>query len=293
MPLLSLCSTNYNTEPVTRRSLESVLRQVRGFDYEIVIVDSESDDGSYEALLSLRDSAPLVLERRRCSRGVGRNLAFERSRGEYVVTFDLDTLYNEDWGRLLRWVLRNHITFGLSAVLSQFYPRGALEAVGGWRDFQYWEDVDLWARLAAKGLYRTYPMVCGENLKRTPGRNRIAKAGRLYARCRDKVATTDWIPFGLYWRGYRAFLQRSGKARHAYHFAVFLAAYLPGLRKRARMYPTLGLRPSILVDRSFSLDLGLVPPESLAPSLTSYDTYEGCESALDRGDLGFLPGTYD
>jgi hypothetical protein len=41
------------------------------------------------------------------------------------------------------------------------------------------------------------------------------------------------------------------------------------------------------------LDARLVPPERLVPQMTAYDTLAGCEESLRRGDLGFLPGTYD
>ena len=292
MTQISFCSTNYNTSDVTRESLESVLGHAQGIEHEVVIVDNFSDDGSYEALKSFAPSVPLILEQHRCTRGRGRQIAFARSRGEYVVTFDLDTVYNEDWGRLLRWVLDTRIPFGLSAQFSQFYPREALAQVGGWRDLQYWEDVDLWARLAAIGRYRTYPVICGENRKRVPGRTPVAKALRLYARARDKIALADWIPFRLYFQGYLALLRSSQRSRTAYPLGVLLPAYVAGRRKRGRLYPE-GKGPSVLADPRLFLDVRLVPSERLVPLTTEYDTLAGCEGALERGDLGFLPGTYD
>jgi len=135
MPLISLCATNYNTDPVALRSLESVLPWSDGLDREVVIVDNFSNDGSYEALASYSAPVPMRLARRRCSRGTGRQLAYEMAQGDLIVIFDLDTVYNEKWGQLLRWVVTNRIPFMLDAVYSHFYPRGVLEQVGGWRNF--------------------------------------------------------------------------------------------------------------------------------------------------------------
>ena len=289
MPRISLCSTNYNTYPITRRSLESVLASIDGLDCEVVVVDNFSDDGSYEALMSHPKSVPILLERRRCSRGMGRQRAYQMSRGDYIVTFDLDTIYNDRWARLLRWVIANEIPFGLSAVFSQFYPRPALRQVGGWRDFQYWEDVDLWVRLAARGLYRTYPVVCGDNLKRLIAGNALSKWARLYARYRDKIAIADWIPFRLYWEAYLALLRNP---RNLYYLSIFFPGYLAGRYKRSRLC-TDPYDPSVLLSPSLPIDCGLVRNEELILATSPYDTTLGCREALARGDFGFLPGTYD
>ena len=289
MPLLSLCATNYRTHPVTGRSLDSIVSQVSNLDCEIVVVDNFSEDGSYETLTSYRAPVPIRVVQMRCSRGVGRQLAFRMSRGEYVVTFDLDTVYNRNWGKLLRALIERPVPFAVTTVYSQFYPRRVLEAVGGWRSFQYWEDVDLWIRLAARGVYRTYPMITGENLKRTPGRDRVEKILRLYARCRDKVAVADWIPFRLYAGGYLSLLRRP---RLFYHFSIFLLGYAAGRIKRYRLcgsdYDT-----GLVRNKSLEVDCGIVPRKELASSTSPYNTTEGCEEALRRGVVGFLPGTYD
>ena len=288
-PLVSLCSTNYNTAPVTRESMDSVLRHIADLEFEIVVVDNFSEDGSYQALAAYAASVPIRLVQRRCSRGVGRETAFELSRGDYVVTFDLDTVYNADWGRLLRWAIRNRIEFGLSSVYSQVYPRSVLKAVGGWRDFQYWEDVDLWVRLANKTLYKTYPMVCGDNRKGVPGRGRPEKAIRMYARIRDKIAVADWIPFRLYAGAYLVLLRQP---KFLYHLGIFLPAYVTGRVKRWQMCRD-SYDASILQDPALEIDCGLVPTNALLPARTPYDSTEGCEEALAREDVRFLPGMYD
>lgn len=291
-PLVSFCSTNFNTSPITQRSIESILDKLGDFSWEMVVVDNFSSDGSFETLQSLQDSFPLVLDRFHCTRGRGRQRALELSKGEIIVTFDLDTVYNEGWARLLQWVVSKRAPYGISAVYSQFYPRGALTKAGGWRDLQYWEDVDLWVRLASIGMYRTYPLVCGENFKRVGGRGRLEKAMRLYAKYRDKVATTPHIPFSLYWQGFLLFLASSRKARFVYYLTIFVPAFVSGKRKNRRLQLDVH-RTSVLLDPALRSDLGFVPEEQLQPHVSQYDTLDGCREALAKGDIGFIPGTYD
>jgi len=292
-PLISFNTTNYNTAPITRQSLESVLAAVRGLDYELVCTDNFSDDGSWEVLSEYRDRGyPFTLVRMRCGRGLGRRVALQRTRGDIVVMFDLDTVYNEDWQRLFRWYLENRPPYALIATYSGFYPKAALDAVDGWRDFQYWEDVDLWIRLAVKGLWRTYPMQCGENFKRVP-QGFQKKTPRLYAKMRDTVAVTKWIPFRLYWKGYsRLFPWRKSLSRALYYRALLLAAFLPGRYRRWR-YCRRDYRPEAMLAPEWYVDLRLVTPDRLRPFLTRYDTREGVLQAAAEGDFRFLPGTYD
>jgi len=286
---LSLCATNYNSHPITAKSVASVVDLTSDLDREVVIVDNFSQDGSFEILETLSLDCPLRVIRQQSSRGEGRQIAFENSRGRHVATFDLDTVYNENWGRLVHWAVTTGIDFGLSCVYSQVYPRELLAKVGGWRGFQYWEDVDLWIRLAGLRAYRTYPLVCGENFKRVPGRSPLERALRLYAKCRDKVAIADWIPLSLYIRGYRAIPWGRGRMRQV---VVFLPAFLSGKIKRKRLsgpsYDTSMVRTS-----SINIDIGLVPSSRLVDTNSPYNSTEGCRLALERGDLGFLPGAYD
>ncbi len=289
VPLISLCSTNYNTNRVALRSLESVLRHSDGLDREVVIVDNFSTDGSYEALSTYRGSAPLRLLRCHCSRGLGRQLAFQRSSGEYIVTFDLDTIYNSNWGQLVRWAVANQLSFELEAVLCQIFPRSVIEQVGGWRDLLSWEDLDLSIRLAAKGLYRDYPLVCGDNQKRRLTTNAGSRWLRFYRNYRDSIAIRCWIPLKLYLRGYAALRRRDRNA--LFFLSVFAPAFLAGLRKRKHFgdvydYFSICMNPSVRVD------CGIVPPEELRYAWR-YGTRAICENALNEGDLEFLPSTYE
>jgi len=162
----SICTTVYNGAPRLRASLDSLLKYINLEEFEIVIVDSESTDGTQEILKEYASKYPnfKVIEKR-CKRGRGRQIAFENSEGEYIIQVDLDTIYYPQWWEFIRayekWNGKGK--YALQAVYSGIYPRHLLEKVGGWRDLQWAEDWDLWWRLIEINAFKWYPLVTGEN----------------------------------------------------------------------------------------------------------------------------------
>ena len=143
-------------------SLDSMLRQIDE-QFEVIVVDSLSRDGSRSILRKRAAVGQIRLIERKCSRGAGRQIAFENSVGEFVIAhvdmdnfylprlMDLVQLYHSHFeGLLLRVDNRKDEGAG-SLTLS---TRSLLEQLGGWNDLQVGEDWDLWRRAAERSLYR-------------------------------------------------------------------------------------------------------------------------------------------
>ena len=289
--------TNYNTADVIERCFDSILNALDAIDYEIIVVDNMSGDGSFEWLAMLSRQNPRVrLIRKRCLRGMGWQTAFRASSAPTIAIAACDTVYNDAWRRLIARFLEERFSFGIIAVLGEVYPRGELDSVGGWRNLQYWEDVDLRARLASIGSLRIYPVVCGQNLKRTPASNRTEQIYRLYRKIHDKILVATWIPARFYLVGYaRAILRQGGTrafVRLPYYLSILTLAILVA-RAQRRGFQARGVDARILNAKNYAIDLGLVPRQELAAATSQYDSFEGCRDALARGDFGFLPGFYD
>jgi dolichol-phosphate mannosyltransferase len=96
-PLLSIIVPAYNEAENIPRLLERVHRALQGINYEIVIVDDGSFDGTSEAALASARSlgAPLVLIRLERNRGKIEALrtGIERARGRYLAFLDADLEY--------------------------------------------------------------------------------------------------------------------------------------------------------------------------------------------------------
>ena len=161
---ISICTTVYNNAPRLRASLKSIIDNLRGIDFEMVVVDNWSTDGTWE-ILKNTELENMILIRERCSRGRGRQIAFENSSGKYIVPVDLDVVYYPVWRKFidayLSWEHRDR--YAVLAWYTGIYPRALLERVGGWRDLQMAEDWDLAWRLIEIGALKWYPLVTGEN----------------------------------------------------------------------------------------------------------------------------------
>jgi hypothetical protein len=155
-----LCSNDVET---VRQSIESVLELSRHHRVEVIVVDNESDDGSQKALQRFTRDGVITLIEKKCNRGDGRELAFQTSKGDYILShMDCDDVF--DSGGLNSLIVSYHTGFEGKALMTKkvdsaeasnitIAPRSVLEKVGGWRSLNWGEDWDLWARLANVGLY--------------------------------------------------------------------------------------------------------------------------------------------
>jgi len=159
-----LCS---NDSKNLEQSISSLSELSIAKESEIVITDNLSKDGSQVLLRRLlkRGLISKVIERR-CSRGMGRQLAFAGSSGDYVLChLDCDDIFNP---KGLDELVRQYHTMyeGFMAMTKKLKggssnitiaPRELLNRLGGWRDINWMEDWDLWERAATAGMYVNYP----------------------------------------------------------------------------------------------------------------------------------------
>ena len=91
----------FNAIESLKEALDSIKNQSFIGDYEVLLINDASNDGSYElalgesknySKLSLLDTkSPLPL-----GPGFARNMALKEARGEYIVFLDADDLLEED-----------------------------------------------------------------------------------------------------------------------------------------------------------------------------------------------------
>ena len=88
MPRVSVITPVYNGARTIARAIESVLAQSFR-DFEMVVVDDGSTDGTLEILEGFGDSITL-LKQAHLQQAIARNLAVKASRGEYLAFLDAD-----------------------------------------------------------------------------------------------------------------------------------------------------------------------------------------------------------
>jgi GT2 family glycosyltransferase len=122
VPEISIVVLNYNNSSVIFQCVDSLL-EMNSYGYEIVVVDNNSTDGSYEQLLKNYNSNQNIKIVRNNKNGCssGRNLGVSNSSGEYLLFLDSD-----------QWTIDSH-WLDVVISLAQEYPQiGAFSWAAGW-----------------------------------------------------------------------------------------------------------------------------------------------------------------
>src|ERR1035441_4286710 len=208
-PEYSICITRYNNGQTVRRSLESILNQIDN-DFEVIVVDSESTDGSYEILKEFSDVGKIKLIRQNCSRGKGREIAFENSSGKYIIAnTDMDDIFKPRLRELLaryQAVAAGRLLWASSRIKGAFgggesftiAPRELIAELGGWKGLHIFKDLELRSRAARRGKYRRgeFALLEATNPHAERTRTRIARMKWRYVRYREILRIG--LPMGLW-----------------------------------------------------------------------------------------------
>jgi len=202
LPKYSVCMTCFNEAPTVMQSLRSLLTQLDS-NFEVVIVDNFSTDGTYDILQDFQRGYGVRVIQRRCSRGIGRQVAFEYASGDYVIAnMDLDDLFLP----VLNQIISRYHDKAEGKMLAIFNskpppnmtsdwvqnitiaPRQLVAAIGGWRDLNVFEDWDIWNRANKEHLYGWTSFKFAKNATVHPEpRNPIDKLRERYGRYRYRL----------------------------------------------------------------------------------------------------------
>lgn len=117
-PLVSVVIATYNRAHYVKKSVESVLNQTFR-DFELIVVDDGSTDGTAETLKTIDDPRLKILRKENGGVASARNKGLREAKGDFVVVHDDDDI-------MLPWRLHAH----LAAV-----REGTCGTYGGWIDF--------------------------------------------------------------------------------------------------------------------------------------------------------------
>ena len=96
-PLLSIVMPVYNEQATIEKTLTTVLnKQIPGVDKEVIVVESNSTDGSREIVRSYADhpEVKIVLEDRPRGKGKAVRVGFSHAQGDFVLIQDADQEYD-------------------------------------------------------------------------------------------------------------------------------------------------------------------------------------------------------
>jgi len=166
-PKISICATVYNNADRVSASLDSIIKQFPDFNknFELVIVDNYSTDGTYEILEKyMQKYKNIHVYRTKCKRGKGRDIALRKSKGVYVFNVDLDTIYYPTLSKIIYQSIRRFKQKTDHNVITGVIRRDTLLKIGRYKDLNIFEDTELKARAIHNGItFLTVPVKIGEN----------------------------------------------------------------------------------------------------------------------------------
>ncbi len=122
IPLVSVIIPAYNAEAFISRTLKSVLSQTYE-NIEVLVVDDGSKDRTAEIVeyFAEEDSRVILLKQQNAGVAAARNLAIEKSTGEYIAPLDADDIwYPDKLDKQVQCILKGGASVGLVYAWSLF-----------------------------------------------------------------------------------------------------------------------------------------------------------------------------
>jgi len=113
MPKVSVIIPTYNLRDLLKDAIYSVLAQTKD-DFEIIVVDDGSTDGTGIVVNSIDDSRIRYFYKERGGTSSARNFGLVRSRGQHIAFLDHDDLWPADYLRTMITSLEAEPEFGLA-----------------------------------------------------------------------------------------------------------------------------------------------------------------------------------
>ena len=113
MSYYSVVIPAYNEEAYIGRCLESLVRLKTDMQFEVIVVDNGSTDGTVRIAETFRDRLTLLIVKvERKSRGAARGKGFSVAKGDFIFSTDADTEVPRDW------IERMTVAFGDAGVVA-------------------------------------------------------------------------------------------------------------------------------------------------------------------------------
>lgn len=128
---LSICIVSWNTRDLLRECLQSIFEQTKGIDFEVIIADNASSDGSCEMLEEHFPQVTLIRNPSNVGFGAGCNQGMREAGGRYFLLLNSDTvIVGNAISELVRFMDR-HGNVGAGGCML-LYPDGHIQPSCGW-----------------------------------------------------------------------------------------------------------------------------------------------------------------
>jgi GT2 family glycosyltransferase len=99
-PLVSIIIVTFNNFNYTKLCVESIYAKTAYPNYELIIVDNASSDGTQDYLNSLRgqkDNVKIIVNGQNLGFATGNNIGIREAQGDYIILLNNDTIVTRGW----------------------------------------------------------------------------------------------------------------------------------------------------------------------------------------------------
>lgn len=92
---VSVVIVSFNVKDLLKACIDSIFKQTKGVDFEIIVVDNASTDGSAEMLKGIK-GIKIILAKENLGFTKGNNLGIKEAKGKYILVLNPDTEFLEN-----------------------------------------------------------------------------------------------------------------------------------------------------------------------------------------------------
>lgn len=137
MQTLTIIVVSYNTRELTHACLESVYRETGLPDFEVIVVDNASTDGSAEMIRSEFPQVRLLALDENVGFAAANNRAATEAGGRYILLLNPDTVVLDGAIDTLVAFAEAHPEYGIYGGATRF-PDGSRNPTSGWNMASWW-----------------------------------------------------------------------------------------------------------------------------------------------------------
>lgn len=134
---LSVIVVSFNTKKLLQQCLDSVFKRTKGINFEVIVIDNASEDGSVEVVKRFNKSKnqkikiKLIENRKNLGFAKANNQGMKLARGKYILLLNSDTILKENsLKKMIDW-MEEHEKVGVSSC-QLVYEDGGLQRTGGY-----------------------------------------------------------------------------------------------------------------------------------------------------------------
>ncbi|WP_145324265.1 glycosyltransferase family 2 protein [Paenibacillus xylanexedens] len=125
-PDISIIIVNFNTRQLTLDCLASVYASQTFYQYEVIVIDNASHDGSVEAIREVYPDVQLIANQNNSGFSVANNQGMEVAKGRYILLLNSDTVIQSDTLHTMIYFMDRHPEMGASGC-KVILPDGSLD----------------------------------------------------------------------------------------------------------------------------------------------------------------------